>query len=148
MLEGELVKLLTVIVPEGPVSVTSAEGRVIAYVADGVPVTVKAAAVTVAVRAGNNEAVTLVYVGTLAGLTTTVPANVALGITLPKLRLVPAFAIVIGVTIVAVEVAVAEFCANVLTVNAIITIARAKNFEFWFIFLFIFRVSKLFNFCS
>jgi hypothetical protein len=105
--DGELVKLLTIIVDEGPVRVTSVVGIVIAYVAFGVPVTVKAAAVTVAVSAGNADAVTFVYVGTLAGLTTTVPARVALGITLPKLRLVPAFAMVIGVTMVAVAVAVA-----------------------------------------
>ena len=70
----------------------------------------------------------------LAGVRTTVP-NEELTATFPKFML-PALTIVIGVTMVAVAVAVAETCANVPAVNPKNKINSAKTLIIFFMVLF------------
>ena len=113
--EGLLVKALAVIVCTPPecVSVTVV-GNVIAYVYDPLPVTVKDAAVTVPVVAG--KVTPLVRVRVPAGASTTVPPVAVCTARLPKL-MSAFFAILIGVTTVAVAVAVAVACAWICEVN-------------------------------
>jgi hypothetical protein len=111
---------VTVIVP----------GRVIAYVALATPVTVKVAAATGPGLAGKSATVPVTARPRGIGVRITVPVP---AVTLPKFRC-DVLEIAIGATMVADAVAVAEFWPKVLTENATITIANAKNFVICFIF--------------
>jgi hypothetical protein len=100
-------------------------------VAPVLPVTVNVAAETVPVTAGSVTPPVAVRVP--AGARTTVPAAV-LTATFPKFMLL-AFTIAIGVTIVAVAVAVADTWPKVAATNANITIVTERIFFMIFKFL-------------
>ena len=129
--EGLLVKELAAIVCTPPecVSVTVV-GRVISYVYEPLPLTVKDAAVTVPVVAG--KVTPLVLVRVPAGANTTVPPVAVCTAILPKLMSV-FFEILIGVTTVAVAVAVAVACAFICEVKP----ARSKKVNKILFFIFI-----------
>lgn len=106
MPEGELVNVSTVIVFAPDVTVVDVEGRVIAYVAEPLPVTVKVAAAIVPAGEGRVTPPVVVLVGDAPAGRTTVP-DVPLDATLPKF-ISAVFVMAIGVKIVPVAVAVAE----------------------------------------
>ena len=129
--EGLLVKEVASIVsdPLARVSVTVV-GNVMAYVYAAVPVTVKAAADTVPVVAG--RVTPDVRVRVPAGARTTVPPVAVCTEILPKLILA-VLEMLIGVTMVAVAVAVAVDCAFEVLANAIKRAKAAKNLFLIFI---------------
>jgi MFS superfamily sulfate permease-like transporter len=120
--DGLLVKVSTTIFWV-PLLIVWFAGREIEYVAPSNPVTVNAAAVMVPAIEGE---VRPLRVRVPAGTRTTVPPSVS-AMMLPKLMLA-VWVIVIGDTITAVAVAVAEDCANAPAVNASRTTENARIF--------------------
>jgi hypothetical protein len=128
------VKVLAVIVLAPLVRVRLVDGSVIAYVYTPCPVTVKEAAVTVPAAAGSVTPPVTVRVP--AGASITVPPVAVCTATLPKF-MSTVFVMLIGVTIVAVDVADAVACAKELDADAISTTAVAINLVLFFIFLYL-----------
>jgi hypothetical protein len=120
--------------------VRSVDGSVIEYVYVAWPLTVKVAAVTVPAVVGS--VTPPVAERTPPGVMTTVPPLAVWTATLPKF-MSNVFEMLMGVTIVAEALAVADVCANAPAADAVKKIARSVDLRVVLFFILLFFLCQM-----